>query len=101
MLITEPKIQTKLNHLFNLALNIKTIGHDLFFDWSPHVFAIEIRLFLDGWQPGKDPEFIKVIYFWADSDENLAEVVKNKIDIINKVITDIIALLPQEGFDNE
>ena len=47
-----------LHRLLDVALAAKAAGHDCFISFTPHVrIAIEVRLFIDGWETGKTTDF--------------------------------------------
>ena len=72
----------KLKELFELCLKAKEYGADCFFDYSPHVDSISVRVYPTGWN-GEEP--IKSFSLYTDK-ENAEEIIDECEDYIKNAI---------------
>ena len=46
----------RILEILSMCLLAKENGHDCFFNYSPHVKQIDVRIFLNGWENYQDPD---------------------------------------------
>ena len=80
------KIKDRIFDLIDLAFDLKEVGHDLFLSYSPHVNAVDIRLYRNGWFPGSEPSYKNTIYL----DEQLNPEVFRDFLTVTKNLSEII-----------
>lgn len=75
-------LNEKVLNLLNLCLTAKELGISIWFDYSPHVDAVSIYAWKEGWEttpPDEEAErhFNFNIYLdWEDAEERIAEAEK-------------------------
>jgi len=52
---------SELQHILNLCIYAKTKGHDVFFNYSPHVNMVTVDIHLNGWK--EEAKAYKAFYF--------------------------------------
>lgn len=50
-------MEEKVLNIFSLCMQVSAKGNDCFFDYSPHVQKITVRIFDGKWEKGKMPYF--------------------------------------------
>lgn len=88
----------RIIELFRLCLKAKEVGIDAFFDYSPHVDKITVRVHENGWDYVKDengdylldvngdeisPDYDKRFYFDAYDKETINEVLAYLVNLIS------------------
>lgn len=69
----------RIINLLSMCLQAREKGHDVFFNYSPHVQAIGIKGYKDGYRGSKPDNPAKKFYFYIDgylggSQENLETI---------------------------
>jgi len=65
--------EQRILNLLRLCLQAKAKGHDVFFDYAPHVQLIKIYGFVGGWA-GEKKRDIDVYFFLNDTEEDIAKI---------------------------
>lgn len=65
--------EQRILNLLRLCLQAREKGHDVFFDYSPHVQSVRIYGFVDGWREEKNRD-IDVYFYLDDAEENIAKI---------------------------
>lgn len=65
--------------LLKLAFELKTKGHDLFVEYSPHVNIVRVRLYKNGWDIDREEPDLEESYY---IDRTKSEVIKGIINAV-------------------
>jgi len=65
--------EQRILNLLRLCLQAKAKGHDIFFDYAPHVQSIKIYGFVGGWAEEKKRD-IDVYFYLNDTKEDIAKI---------------------------
>ena len=65
--------EQRILNLLRLCLQAREKGHDVFFNYSPHVQSVRIYGFVDGWREEKNRD-IDVYFYLDDAEENIAKI---------------------------
>lgn len=76
----EGEIQEEIQKILGQCLDAKKTGTDCFFNYSPHVNHISVRVFTQGWSDGASPIYLET--YLADSTEALRALNRNLWEIL-------------------
>lgn len=79
-------MQDRVLNLLKLCMQAKEKGHDVFFDYSPHVQKVEIIVYKNGWDKNNLADFKD--YFYTDATESWHLI---KIDMIENYIKELMS----------
>lgn len=66
-------MQERVLNLLKLCMQAKEIGHDVFFDYSPHVQSVKIYGYVGGWKEEKKRD-IDVYFYLTTTEEDIAKI---------------------------
>lgn len=58
---------------------------DVFVDWSSHVELLTVRVYLEGWQPDKEVDYRKDVWFRTYGDELCIKELKKVLEYLKGV----------------
>lgn len=82
-------MEKQILEILKTCMALKEKGHDAFFDYSPHVDTVYIRVYVNGWGSNKDAD----IYAEAPSEPceiYSAEYVKNELELIKDKLMEVL-----------
>ena len=65
-------LEARVKNLFDMCMQAKTKGHDIFFDYYPHVQAVGLRCFENGWEKSIKETPTETFYFYIGKNNDLA-----------------------------
>ncbi len=81
----------RILNILSMCLKLKDVGHDVFFNYSPHVQTIEVSVFVVGWSERR-PEYNKEVYIDSRhicfEEEKLAELEHMLSDLLGGASSD-------------
>jgi hypothetical protein len=77
-------IAKKVRALLALTLDLQAPDFQVFFDYSPHVDKVEIRVFAGGWVPEGQPTNRGLVYLDSDYGGTPEEQVQDLIDSLKR-----------------
>lgn len=85
-------LEARVKNLFDMCMQAKTKGHDIFFNYYPHVQAVELRCFANGWIRNIKETPTETFYFYIGKNNDLALTQDNihKIEIAEAYLKGLI-----------